>query len=163
MPRRPPNPPPRLSEASPIAGHSHLGILAGAFLRRHFGALPAVPDVYVNHKDHHSDDETNNQLQTYKRTWHHDPPRVIANTGVSVLQSPSVSHNGGMKKPSEDLAKLRAAHPDDDDYILMLRCQDCEGTSAWVEWVDFNSCCPDCGEDRAEVCTPKVDRAKPLY
>jgi Zn finger protein HypA/HybF involved in hydrogenase expression len=65
-----------------------------------------------------------------------------------------------MKKPSEHLANLAAGQPpDDEDHILMLRCQDCDASSAWVEWVEFNSRCPDCGSTRAEVWTPKANRS----
>jgi len=55
-----------------------------------------------------------------------------------------------VKKPSEHLADLATSkHVDGKD--LVLRCLDCGGVSHWLEWVDFNSRCPDCGKTRAEI------------
>ena len=67
-----------------------------------------------------------------------------------------------MKKPSDHLAALAARQPpDDDDHTLVLRCQDCGVASASVEWVDFNSRCPDCSSTRAELWTPKAKPRPP--
>ncbi len=61
-----------------------------------------------------------------------------------------------MKTPSAHLAALAEGQTiDDDDFILMLRCQHCGAARAWLEWVDFNSRCPDCGSDRAAIAEPK--------
>jgi Zn finger protein HypA/HybF involved in hydrogenase expression len=60
-----------------------------------------------------------------------------------------------VEKAAEYLRLLAADQPrDDENHILVLRCQDCQGVSAWVEWVEFNSRCPDCGRTRAEVWRP---------
>jgi hypothetical protein len=45
-----------------------------------------------------------------------------------------------MKVPSGHLAALAEGRTiDSDDYVLMLTCQKCSGTAAWIEWIEFNS------------------------
>lgn len=62
--------------------------------------------------------------------------------------------------PSVHLAALAVGqHINDEEGILILRCQKCGGVCAWVEWVDFNSRCPDCGATRAEIAYPEGENS----
>jgi hypothetical protein len=66
-----------------------------------------------------------------------------------------------LKKPSPLLKSLALHYPldsqgfpvEDEETLhpLMLRCQACGGAQAWIQWVDFNSRCPDCSSDRAAI------------
>lgn len=60
-----------------------------------------------------------------------------------------------MKKPSEHLAKLaKGREIDGPECVLVLRCTKCRGANAWLEWVAFDSRCPDCGGREAKHALP---------